>query len=129
METQWKQVGFQFQGKILEMIEDTVRVRLDVVLSRPQAGLQSLDSSSLQTEAMLFMEQWSQVGTMQALSEGQDLHEIPWLADIPLLGRLFAWQSKAEVRSEILMFIRVSQAKLEEHKPPDLELKKISEIM
>lgn len=101
----WKSVGFQLRCALRERRKDRAHLKIELSLSRPRG--ERLDSSRLETEAWLNLQQWQLLGRIQASTEGEELSALPWLAAVPLIGPLFRWNLEQEAASEVSLFARL----------------------
>lgn len=113
----WKPVGFNLNCRLLEHREGRAKLAMEIELSRARVGAQSLDSSSLQTQAWIMLEKWQRMGRIRARTDGDETSGIPILRDIPWLGALFRWNLEQKAASDVWLFVRLRPASLEEQDP------------
>jgi hypothetical protein len=109
----WKAVGFMLQVKLVEQRGETVKVSLNLQISRPREGQRALDRSGMQTETWLTLDQLQMVGQIQARTAGFEESRIPWLGSIPLLGALFRWNVESTADSYVYLLLRLQKLELE----------------
>jgi len=114
----WKAVGFMLQVKLLEQRGDTVKVSLNLQISRPREGQRALDRSGMQTETWLTLDQLQMVGQIQARTAGFEESRIPWLGAIPLLGALFRWNVESTADSLVYLLLRLQKLEVETAEMP-----------
>jgi hypothetical protein len=114
----WKAVGFMLQVKLVEQRGDTVKVSLNLQISRPREGQRALDRSGMQTETWLTLDQLQMVGQIQARTAGFEESRIPWLGSIPLLGALFRWNVESTADSYVYLLLRLQKLELERGELP-----------
>lgn len=105
----WKSSGFRLEIKLLEIKEGLARIQLKMNLSQPQAGLRTIDASEFASEVWIPQQKLQRIGRMQASLKGESESRIPWLSAIPVLGALFRWDSLAENKSQLDIFLRIRQ--------------------
>ncbi len=64
-----------------------------------------IDTSTAQATVSLRDGQTIVLGGMITRTEGQVTRKVPWLADLPLLGSVFRYDSKTSKRTELLIFL------------------------
>lgn len=114
----WKAVGFMLQVKLLEQRGDTVKVSLNLQISRPREGQRALDRSGMQTETWLKLDQLQIVGQIQARTAAFEESRIPWLGAIPLLGALFRWNVESTADSLVYLLLRLQRLEVETAEMP-----------
>ncbi|HYX31836.1 MAG TPA: hypothetical protein VE954_01890 [Oligoflexus sp.] len=114
----WKAVGFMLQVKLMEQRGDTVKVSLNLQISRPREGQRALDRSGMQTETWLSLDQLQMVGQIQARTAGFEESRIPWIGAIPLIGALFRWNVESTADSLVYLLLRLQRLEVEEGTMP-----------
>jgi hypothetical protein len=114
----WKAVGFMLQVKLLEQRGETVKVSLNLQISRPREGQRALDRSGMQTETWLTLDQLQMVGQIQARTAGFEESRIPWIGAIPLIGALFRWNVESTADSHVYLLLRLQKLEVEEAEMP-----------
>ncbi|WP_218109940.1 type II and III secretion system protein [Oligoflexus tunisiensis] len=109
----WKPVGFMLQVKLVEQRADTVKVSLNLQISRPREGQRALDRSGMQTETWLTLDQLQMVGQIQARTAGFEESRIPWLGAIPIVGALFRWNVESAADSHVYLLLRLQKLEME----------------
>lgn len=87
-----------------------VKVSKDFVTKdKGQAGnTPIIDTSSLSTQVLVADDQTLVLGGIFSEQERHDIKSVPWLSDIPLLGRLFQNKTDSHNKEELLVFITPS---------------------
>ena len=87
-----------------------VKVSKDFVTKdKGQAGnIPIIATSSLSTQVLVANDQTLVLGGILSEQERHDIKSIPWLSDIPLLGRLFQNKTDSHNKEELLVFITPS---------------------
>ncbi len=73
-----------------------------------------IDVKSVETVFNLANGQTAAIGGLTEATQSEDEYKIPFLGDIPLLGRLFSWKQTVNGQSETIIFVTVGLANTHE---------------
>lgn len=86
-------------------IRMAVDVQNDSVAGDRFNGLPAIDTSRISTQVLVDNGETVVLGGILTSEQANELHKLPWLGDLPLLGGLFRRAERARERVELLVFI------------------------
>ncbi len=102
----FRRVGLQSKLSLLEHRHRSLRVRLQVGLSQPLAGLSRISSSDLTTELWLPIDEDYHIGELQLNIEDWSEVSHSLLASVPLIGPLFQKNFQLDGKARLVISLR-----------------------
>ena len=119
--TEFKDIGVTLEVTPRITHENTIFLRLrpeeSSISGMTESGIPIEDSRRADTGILLSDGQTVVVGGLRSINKSNSVTKVPWLGDIPLLGRLFRHTVTSEANTELLIFLTVH---IVEGAPPDL---------
>ncbi|MCB2262057.1 MAG: type IV pilus secretin PilQ [Candidatus Thiosymbion ectosymbiont of Robbea hypermnestra] len=90
--------------------DDRVIIRLEVKkdnadFTREVQGVPPIDTRSVETSVLVDNGETLVLGGVFERVETLDKHQVPWLGDLPLVGRFFRSSSRRDNKNELLIFV------------------------
>lgn len=107
----------EFKDAVLELnvtphITPDQRVIMDLIVSKDSPDYAQttadgvpIDTNSVETSVLVDNGETVVLGGVYERSRSFNKEQVPWLGDIPVLGRLFKQESKSDSNSELLIFV------------------------
>ncbi len=84
----------------------TLKISQDKASNREVNGVPAIDTREIVTQVLVNNGQTVVLGGIYEIDQQQLSKRIPFISDIPLIGRLFTYQHQANQKRELLIFIR-----------------------
>ncbi len=84
----------------------TLKISQDKASSREVNGVPAIDTREIITQVFVNNGQTVVLGGIYEIDQQQVVKRIPFISDIPFIGRLFSYQHQANQKRELLIFIR-----------------------
>ncbi|ALM51402.1 hypothetical protein BJB45_01635 [Halomonas huangheensis] len=82
-----------------------LRINNDTIADQSFAGAPAIDTNQIATRVRVANGATVVLGGILTHDQARNLHRIPWLGDLPLLGNLFRYTEEVRDRVELLVFI------------------------
>jgi len=108
--TSWKQHGLSLHVTAVPLDKTHARITYEAALkTRQGADQEALAVNSLRSEIDITLGTPTMVGVLDMRSHGQDSHATPVLAQLPILGPLFAATSHQESSSRLFLWLELDR--------------------